>query len=273
MWRATWSITDHKFSDFYQCWSRASWKFQSIDTRISFISNHCFVLFFFSGLYLCTVLSQRFHSVHIFLIWRRLFEASSGVAENIVFSAFQTLFISTFSFQSIFNSEPLFSICRADINMRLVIHYTIVLCISALLPGLVADPRSQQQSKVTLCKYKESCNALSISYWPLVWSLPVVTDSFCKDLIDMTLADKDAETFFMVMFTVMLLLMLMTLTMLLTTFLIPCGLNCNSCIYSMVALFCHIYKLRAGSDFTLPIFIWQKHLRPVIPLAECLFSD
>ena len=122
MWRATWSITDHKFSDFYQCWSRASWKFQSIDTRISFISNHCFVLFFFSGLYLCTVLSQRFHSVHIFLIWRRLFEASSGVAENIVFSAFQTLFISTFSFQSIFNSEPLFSICRADINMRLVIH-------------------------------------------------------------------------------------------------------------------------------------------------------
>ena len=104
--------------------------------------------------------------------------------------------------------------------MRLVIHYTIVFCISALLPGLVADPRSQQQSKVTLCKYKESCNALSISYWPQVWSLPVVTDSFCKDLIDMTLADKDAKTFFMVMFTVMLLLMLMTLTMLLKTFLI-----------------------------------------------------
>merc|ERR1712107_77151 len=37
--------------------------------------------------------------------------------------------------------------------MRLVIHYTIVLCISALLPGLVAYPRSHQQSKVTLCQF------------------------------------------------------------------------------------------------------------------------
>ena len=41
-----------------------------------------------------------------------------------------------------------------------------------------------------------------------------------KDLIDITLADEDAETFFMIMLTVMLLLMLMTLTMLLKTFLI-----------------------------------------------------
>ena len=36
----------------------------------------------------------------------------------------------------------------------------------------------------------------------------------------MTLADEDADTFFMIMLTVMLLLMLMTLTMLLKTFLI-----------------------------------------------------
>ena len=81
--------------------------------------------------------------------------------------------------------------------MRLIIHYTIVLCINALLTGFVAEPLSHKQSKVTLCKWKESCNA-----------------------IDMTLADEDAETFFMIMLTVMLLLMLMTLTMLLKTFLI-----------------------------------------------------
>ena len=67
------------------------------------IPDHCFVLFFFPGLYLCTVLSQRLHSVHIFLIWRRLFEASSGVAENIVFSSFLDviLFFILFSLQKI----------------------------------------------------------------------------------------------------------------------------------------------------------------------------
>ena len=49
--------------------------------------------------------------------------------------------------------------------------------------------------------------------------MPVVTNSFCKDLIDITLADEDAETFFMTVMLIVMLL-LMTLTMLLKTFLI-----------------------------------------------------
>merc|ERR1719204_2211503 len=37
--------------------------------------------------------------------------------------------------------------------MRLIIHYTIVLCINSLLPGFVAELLSQKQSKVTLCQF------------------------------------------------------------------------------------------------------------------------
>ena len=42
----------------------------------------------------------------------------------------------------------------------------------------------------------------------------------------MTLADEDAETFFMIILTVMLLLMLMTLTMLLTFLICYSWTNC-----------------------------------------------
>ena len=231
MWRATWSITDHKFSDFYHCLPRESWKFQSIDTRISFISNHCFVLFFFSGLYLCTVLSQRLHSVHIFLIWHRLFEASR-VKCSLHFrrcSFLHSLFIT--KDQSIFNSEPLFFICRVDIDMRLIIHYTIVLCINALLPGLVADSLSHQQSKVTLCKYKDHVMLYKFLIGPKSDHCLLSPTHFVK-----TWLTRLCLTFFMITLTVMLLLMLMTLTMLLTFLICYSWTNCLWFLYQVSSL-------------------------------------
>ena len=86
-------------------------------------------------------------------------------------------------------------------------HYYLVL-------SQIPFPTSSQKWHCVSIK-----NALQIFYWLQVWSLAVVTNSFCKDLIDITLADEDAETFFMTVMLIVMLL-LMTLTMLLKTFLI-----------------------------------------------------